>query len=131
MLIKGLLSLSVAAMMAVLFVCPIVGCTTDFAAEHPPKTPDDAAKLTNSRIDSTKNKGGNGNFTGDTEYSDTLDFEFLLGRRNWDTAMCVTLFTCMWTRRIRASQIATPLVDDRKLQSSMSRGFTRSSSLLS
>ena len=118
-------------MVAVLLVCSIVGCTTDFAAEQPPKTPDDAAKLTNSRIDFTKNEGGNGNFTGDTEYSDTIDFEFLLGKRNWDTAMCATLFTCMWTRRIRASQIATPLVDDRKLPSSTSRGFTRSSSLLS
>ena len=51
----------VAAMAAVLLVCSIVGCTTDFAADQPPKTPDDAAKLTNSRIDSTKNKGGNGN----------------------------------------------------------------------
>lgn len=61
MLIKGRLSLFVGAMVAVLLVCSIVGCTTDFAAEQPPKTPDDAAKLTNSRIDSTKNKGGNGN----------------------------------------------------------------------
>ena len=37
------------------------GCTTDFAADQPQKTPDDTAKLTNSRINSTKNKGGNGN----------------------------------------------------------------------
>ena len=61
MLIKGLLSLFVGAMVAVLLVCSIVGCTTDFAAEQPQKTPGDAAKLTNSRINSTKNKGGNGN----------------------------------------------------------------------
>ena len=61
MLIKWRLSLFVAAMAAVLLVCSIVGCTTDFAAEQPQKTPNDAAKLTNSRIDSTKNEGGNGN----------------------------------------------------------------------
>lgn len=75
-LIKGRLSLFVGAMIAALFVCSFVGCTTDFPAEQPQKTPDDAAKLTNSRIDSTKNKGGNGNLTGDTEYADTLDFEY-------------------------------------------------------
>lgn len=63
----------VGAMIAALFVCSFVGCTTDFPAEQPQKTPDDAAKLTNSRIDSTKNEGGNGSFTGDTEYADTLD----------------------------------------------------------
>ena len=61
MLIKGRLLLFVAAMIAVLLVCSIVGCTTDFAAEQPLKTPDDTAKLTNSRIDSTINEGGNGN----------------------------------------------------------------------
>ena len=76
MLIKGRLSLFIGAMIAALFVSVAVGCTTDFPAEQPPKTPDDAAKLTNSRIDSTQNKGGNGNFTGDTEYADTLDFEY-------------------------------------------------------
>lgn len=75
-LIKGRLSLFIGAMIAALFVSVAVGCTTDFPAEQPPKTPDDAAKLTNSRIDSTQNKGGNGNFTGDTEYADTLDFEY-------------------------------------------------------
>ena len=63
-------------MVAVLLVCSIVGCTTDSAAEQPQKTPNDAAKLTNFRIDSIKNVGGNGNFTGNTEYSDTLDSEF-------------------------------------------------------
>ena len=75
-LIKGRLSLFVGAMIAALFVCSFVGCTTDFPDGQPQKSPDDAAKLTNSRIDSTKNKGGNSNFTGDTEYADTLDYEF-------------------------------------------------------
>lgn len=76
MLIKGRLSLFVGAMIAALFVCFAVSCTTDFPAEQPQKTPDDAAKVTSSRIDSTQNKGGNGNLTGDTEYADTLDYEF-------------------------------------------------------
>lgn len=64
------------AMIAALFVCFAVSCTTDFPAEQPQKTPDDAAKVTSSRIDSTKNEGGNGSLTGDTEYADTLDFEY-------------------------------------------------------
>ena len=76
MLIKGRLSLFVGAMIAALFVSVAVGCTTDFPAEQPQKTPDDAAKVTSSRIDSTKNEGGNGSLTGDTEYADTLDFEY-------------------------------------------------------
>ena len=75
-LIKGRLSLFVGAMIAALFVCFAVSCTTDYPAEQPQKTPDDAAKVTSSRIDSTQNKGGNGNLTGDTEYADTLDFEY-------------------------------------------------------
>lgn len=66
----------VGAMIAALFVCSFVGCTTDFPDGQPQKTPDDAAKVTSSRIDSTKNEGGNSNFTGDTEYADTLDYEF-------------------------------------------------------
>lgn len=66
----------VGAMIAALFVCFAVSCTTDFPAEQPQKTPDDAAKVTSSRIDSTQNKGGNGNLTGDMEYADTLDYEF-------------------------------------------------------
>ena len=76
MLIKGRLSLFVGAMIAALFVCFAVGCTTDFPDGQPQKSPDDAAKLTNSRIDSTQNEGGNGSLTGDTEYADTLDFEY-------------------------------------------------------
>ena len=75
-LTKGRLSLFVGAMIAALFVCFAVSCTTDFPDGQPQKTPDDAAKVTSSRIDSTKNEGGNGSLTGDTEYADTLDFEY-------------------------------------------------------
>lgn len=76
MLTKGRLSLFVGAMIAAFFVSFAVGCTTDIPDDQSPKSPDDAAKVTNSRIDSTQNKGGNGNLTGDTEYADTLDFEY-------------------------------------------------------
>ena len=47
MLIKGRLSLFARAMMAVLFVCFAVGCTTDIPNGKPQKTPENAAKLTN------------------------------------------------------------------------------------
>ena len=47
MLIKGRLSLFARAMMAVLFVCFAVGCTTDIPNGKPQKTPENAAKVTN------------------------------------------------------------------------------------
>ena len=47
MLTKRRLSLFVRAMLAVLFVCFAVGCTTDFPAGQPQKTPENVAKLTN------------------------------------------------------------------------------------
>ena len=75
-LTKGRLSLFVGAMIAALFVCFAVGCTTDIPDDQLPKSPDDAAKVTNPRVDSTKNVGVNVNFKCDTDYADTLDYEF-------------------------------------------------------
>lgn len=74
-LTKGRLSLFVGAMISALFVCFAVGCTTDIPDDQLPKSPDDAAKVTNPRVDSTKNVGVNGIMC-DTDYADTLDYEF-------------------------------------------------------
>lgn len=76
MLTKGRLSLFVGAMITAFFVCFTVGCTTDIPDDQSPKSPDDAAKLTDSRVDSTKNVGVKVNFKCDTDYADTLDYEF-------------------------------------------------------
>ena len=73
---KGRLSLFVGAMITALFVCFALGCTTDIPDDQSPKSPDDAAKLTDSRVDSTKNVGVKVNFKCDTDYADTLDYEF-------------------------------------------------------
>lgn len=75
-LTKGRLSLFVGAMITAFFVCFAVGCTTDIPDDQSPKSPDDAAKLTDSRVDSTKNVGVKVNFKCDTDYADTLDYEF-------------------------------------------------------
>ena len=72
-LIKGRLSLFAGAMIAALFVCSIVGCTP---YNDPDTSQSNGPKHAISASDSTKNEGGNGSFTGDTEYADTLDYEF-------------------------------------------------------
>lgn len=63
----------VGAMIAALFVCSIVGCTP---YNDPDTSRSNGPKHAISASDSTKNEGGNGSLTGDTEYADTLDFEY-------------------------------------------------------
>lgn len=63
----------VGTMMAVLFVFSIVGCTPYHDPESScSKDPENGI----SASDSTKNEPGNGSFGVDTEYEDTIYYEF-------------------------------------------------------
>ena len=63
----------VGTMMAVLFVFSIVGCTPYHDPDSPrSQEPDNGT----SASDSTKNEPGNGSLGVDTEYEDTIYYEF-------------------------------------------------------
>ena len=70
---KGRLSLFVGIMMAVLFVFSIVGCTP-YHDPDSPRSPE--PENGTSASDSTKNEPGNGSLGVDTEYEDTIYYEF-------------------------------------------------------
>ena len=72
-LIEGRLSLFVGAMIAALFVSVCVGCTP-YSDPDSSRSNDPENGISTS--DSTKNEGGNGGFTFDTEYEDTIYYEF-------------------------------------------------------